>query len=79
MARFDYKKMQQLARGKSLDAAKLGRRADVSNTAIYHLWNGETEDPGIRTVKKIAKVLGVEIAELITEDELVDLVPESAL
>lgn len=57
-------KVRQIAESKGMNAAQLGRRANLSNAAIYGIWNGVTTDPGIKTLARLAKVLGVETHEL---------------
>lgn len=67
-------KVREIAERKGVKAAQLGRRANLSNAAIYGIWNGTTIDPGIRTLAKLAKVLGVETHELyeVTGDSVFD-------
>jgi transcriptional regulator with XRE-family HTH domain len=50
------------------NAARLARRADISNTAMYGIWNDTTDDPGIRTLEKIARALGVKVSALMEEN-----------
>jgi transcriptional regulator with XRE-family HTH domain len=35
---------------------------------MYGIWNGTTEDPGLKTLEAIAKALGVKIRDLIDEN-----------
>lgn len=62
-------RVREIAEEQGWNAAKLARRADLSNTAVYAIWNGETEDPGLRTLEAIARALGVKIRDLIDEGE----------
>lgn len=62
-------RVREIAEEQGWNAAKLARRADLSNTAVYAIWNGETEDPGLRTLEAIARALGVKIRDLIDEDD----------
>lgn len=57
-------KVREVAEQKGYNAAQLGRRANLSNAAVYGIWNGTTTDPGIKTLARLAKVLGVETHEL---------------
>lgn len=57
-------KVREIAEAKGLNAAQLGRRANLSNAATYGIWNGTTTDPGIKTLARLAKVLGVATHEL---------------
>jgi transcriptional regulator with XRE-family HTH domain len=57
-------KVREIAEKKGLNAAQLGRRANLSNAAIYGIWNGTTTDPGIKTLARLATVLEVETHEL---------------
>lgn len=57
-------KVREIAEEKGYNAARLGRKANLSNAAIYGIWNGTTADPGIRTLARLALVLGVPTHEL---------------
>lgn len=50
---------------KKLSQEKLARLADVSYNTIVKIETGSTSNPGIRTISKIAKALGVTVDELI--------------
>lgn len=60
-------RVKDVAEARGWNAARLARKADISNTAMYGIWNDTTEDPGIRTLEKIARALGVRVSELIEE------------
>jgi transcriptional regulator with XRE-family HTH domain len=62
-------RIRELAEERGWNAAKLARRADLSNNAVYGIWNGETTDPGLLTLAAIARALEVKIRDLIDEDE----------
>lgn len=84
-------RVRELAEERGWTAAKLGRKADISNSAIYGIWNGITTDPGIQTLAAIAGALGVRISDLyeevgdapagqgIIEESIEALVPTPAL
>lgn len=57
-------KVREIAEGKGLNASQLGRRANLSNAAIYGIWNGITTNPGIETLARLARVLGVDTCSL---------------
>lgn len=57
-------RVREIAEEKGYNAARLGRKANLSNAAIYGIWNGTTIDPGIRTLARLAVVLGVDTSEL---------------
>ena len=61
-------RVRELAEERGWNAAKLARRADLSNNAVYGIWNGETTDPGLQTLAAIAGALGVKIRDLIDEN-----------
>jgi transcriptional regulator with XRE-family HTH domain len=61
-------RVREVAESLGWNAARLARKADLSNTAMYGIWNGTTDDPGIRTLEAIAKALGVKVRDLIDEN-----------
>ncbi|GAB4203669.1 MAG: hypothetical protein OHK0022_28120 [Roseiflexaceae bacterium] len=63
-------KVKEVAEARGWNASRLARRADISNTAMYGIWHGTTEDPGLKTLEAIARALGVKISELIDESDL---------
>ena len=50
---------------KKLSQEKLARLADISYNTIVKIETGSTLSPGIKTISKIAKALGVTVDELI--------------
>lgn len=50
---------------KKLSQEKLARLADISYNTIVKIETGSTPNPGIKTISKIAKALGVTVDELI--------------
>ena len=52
---------------KKLSQEKLARLADISYNTIVKTETGSTPNPGIKTIPKIAKALGVTVDELINE------------
>lgn len=61
-------RVRELAEARGWNASRLARKADLSNHAVYSIWNGNTEDPGLRTLQAIANAMGVKIRDLIDED-----------
>lgn len=60
-------RVREIAESQGWNAAKLARRADLSNNAVYGIWNGETTDPGLLTLVAIARALGVKLCDLVDE------------
>jgi len=58
-------KVKHLRRKKKLSQEKLARLADISYNTIVKIETGSTPNPGIKTVSKIAKALGVTVDKLI--------------
>lgn len=50
---------------KKLSQEKLARLADISYNTIVKIESGSTPNPGIKTISRIAKALGVTVDELI--------------
>ena len=61
-------RVKEIAESMGGNAARLARKADISNTAMYGIWNDTTDDPGIRTLEKIARALGVKVSQLMEEN-----------
>lgn len=57
-------KVREIAEAKGWNASRLARRVDMSNTPMYNIFSGVTQDPGILTLIKIARVLGCELGDL---------------
>lgn len=58
------KAIRKYRQEKSMSQEALARAADLSLPTVVKIESGETPNPGIDTVKKIAVVLGVSIDEL---------------
>jgi transcriptional regulator with XRE-family HTH domain len=52
---------------KKLSQEKLARLSDISYNTIVKIETGSTPNPGIKTISKIAKALGVTVDKLISE------------
>jgi len=53
-----------LREAKGLSQEKLARLADVTNNTIIKIETGESPNPTVDTLEKIAKALGVSAADL---------------
>ena len=58
-------KIAELRRAKKLSQAELARRSGVSRTMVYMLESGRRQQTTLGTLRKLAAVLEVEVAELI--------------
>ena len=59
------KNLRKLRKKKGLSQEKLARLADVANNTIIKIEAGKNKNPTLDTLKKIAKVLGISVDELI--------------
>lgn len=57
--------VKRLREKAALSQEKLARLADVSNNTLINIEAGKQDNPTIKTLKKIAKALGVPIEDLI--------------
>jgi transcriptional regulator with XRE-family HTH domain len=57
-------RIQEVAKARGFSAAKLGRRADLGYGTVYGLWTNANTNPGLETLEKIARVLGVKVCDL---------------
>lgn len=62
-------KVKEIAEPKGWTAAKLARRADLSYPTVADLWKDPERDVSLRTLEKLARVLEVEIADLIESEQ----------
>lgn len=59
------KNIKRLRKEKGISQDKLSKLADVSSHTITKIEAGDTSNPTVDTVKKIAKALGVSVDSLI--------------
>jgi transcriptional regulator with XRE-family HTH domain len=59
------KSVRRYRQGKNMSQEALARAADLSLPTIVKIESGETPNPGIDTVKKIANSLNVPVDDLI--------------
>jgi len=62
-------RVREIAEQQGLDAAKLGRMADVANRTAYEIWKNPYRAVSTVTLAKMAKALNCKIADLIEEDD----------
>ena len=65
MAKF---RIRELAEERNFDAAKLARKAELSNSTVYPLWNDAVDSTTTKTLQAIARALGVTVAELLGDE-----------
>jgi DNA-binding Xre family transcriptional regulator len=63
-------KIRDIAEAKKINMSKLSRMADVNYNTIRGIWDNPNRDIAVTTLEKIAKALGVSIADLY------DIVPD---
>ncbi|MGH2362535.1 MAG: helix-turn-helix domain-containing protein [bacterium] len=57
--------LKRIREGKGMTQLELARRAKVPQGYLSELEAGRKKNPGIETLRKIAKALGVPVAELL--------------
>jgi transcriptional regulator with XRE-family HTH domain len=57
--------LKQIREAKGLSQLDLAKRAKISQGYLSDLEAGEKKNPGIETLRKIAKALGVPVVELL--------------
>ena len=70
-------RVQEVARSKGVkNVLQLAVRCDVSQMTAHKLWTGKVNESGtgvgVFTLHKVAKALGVRVADLIVEHDSVD-------
>ena len=66
--RFPGEELLRLRKEQFLSQRDLAQRAGVSPTTIMHLETGESADPRLSTVRKVAEALGVDPNSLVERD-----------
>jgi DNA-binding Xre family transcriptional regulator len=61
-------RVQEVAKEKGVSMGKLSRTADVSYRTIRLIYKDPYRDVALNTLEKLAKALGVSIADLIEEE-----------
>ncbi len=62
-------RVQEVAKEKGVSMGKLSRASDVSYRTIRLIYKDPYRDVALSTLEKLAKALGVSIAELIEEEK----------
>lgn len=57
--------LNKLIRGNKLNITKIAKESEVHRSVIHKILDGTNENPGIKTVKKLADYFGITIDELI--------------
>ena len=62
-------RVKELAKEKGISMGKLSRAADVDMNTLRRVYDDTRYSPTLATLEKLAKALGVKIADLIEEDD----------
>lgn len=65
----------EIAKAKGVTAERLARDAGLGISTVRNIVHNRTTDPGILTLTKIARVLGVSREDLIVDEEIDRAVP----
>ncbi len=57
--------LKRLREQKDLSQLELAKRADVAQAYISEMEAGAKKNPGVETLRKLAKALGVDVRELL--------------
>jgi transcriptional regulator with XRE-family HTH domain len=60
-------RVKEVAEAKGFTQARLHRAADINLKTIQAIWHNPQHDASLKTLDKIAKVLGVPVTELIED------------
>lgn len=69
-------RVKEVAEAKGFTQARLHRAADINLKTIQAIWHNPQHDASLKTLDKIARVLGVPVTELI-EDVPEDKLPDT--
>jgi DNA-binding Xre family transcriptional regulator len=61
-------RVKEVAKEKGISMGKLSRAADVDMNTLRRVYDDTRYSPTLATLEKLAKALGVKIADLIEED-----------
>jgi DNA-binding Xre family transcriptional regulator len=62
-------RVKEIAKQKGISMGKLSRSADVDMNTLRRVYDDLNYSPTLATLEKLAKALGVKIADLIEEDD----------
>jgi len=68
MARVNARRLRQLREDMGYSQEELAQRAGLKSGTIYKMESGKNNNPGLQTLTAIAKVLGVSVIDLISEN-----------
>ncbi len=60
-------RVREVAEEKGVGISKLQRQADLAYRTVHRLWHEPDYDVGVRTLEKVARVLGVSVCDLLDE------------
>ncbi len=70
------KRIQQLRKGQKLTIRTLSEKSEISESTLKSILQGTSENPGIASLKKIMKGLGITVRDFFDADIFDDLEPE---
>lgn len=63
-------RVKEVAKEKGISMGKLSRAADVDMNTLRRVYDDRRYSPTLATLEKLARALGVKIADLIDEDDM---------
>ena len=67
------KRIQQLRKGQKLTIRTLSEKSEISESTLKSILQGTSENPGIASLKKIMKGLGITVRDFFDADIFDDL------
>lgn len=64
--------VKKLSKDRGLNITELSKQANIPKRTVHAIWTGESKDPKLSNVIKIAIALGTSTDELIFDDEVKD-------
>jgi transcriptional regulator with XRE-family HTH domain len=64
----DTNKLRQVREAKGYDPAEIARRAGMTRQQWFNLETGLRPDPRVSTVQRLARALGCDVNELLTDE-----------
>lgn len=62
------KKIAKLRRTKKLSQNELAQRATLDHSTVFRVEKGEIKNPSLDTVKRLARGLGIRLADLVGKE-----------
>src|SRR5262245_48786549 len=69
-------RIKELAEQQGLNRSQLQRRSGVTLPMLYRYWDNNTESVHLRSMERLAKVLGVQVRDLFAAEDPPALEPE---